>query len=433
MSERVRRLTTILITDAVGFSTLANQDEEVALRAIRKDLDLFRESCERYGGQYLKETGDGALMAFDSAINALTCATEIQRSLYAYGSQKLLHRMGIHLGDVAVIGNDIAGDGVNIASRLEQAAPPGGICLSQIVHEVVAGKMELNAQPVPDLQLKGIARPIAAYIVPPIGSAPLPSKTELTAKRAAVWPKDRTIFIGGAICLAIAASIILAISMSGAGIPKGGPSAGKDGAMASAQSGQAVPSAEELSRADFGRETLVGILKPSPDLGHHLFVTFDPNDPHDGPGTIAEFDLLNKARAMVGVPYVWGGNTSRGIDCSHYVASVMSSVGVRLSPPVASIVRSDAGSPVSGNLRFGDVLFFLRIQAGGGNHCAIYIGKGRVIHAGPRTGVEECDLQKIANVLPVGIVRRFKLGTQPSQDPIGLTPEQQRQSESPAE
>src|SRR5262249_1747083 len=138
-----RKLTTIASIDVVGYSRLMERDESGTLDRL-KDLraSIIDPAIRRYSGRTVKLMGDGALPAFSSVVGALNCAVEIQPEVAARSgandaNHELHLRIGLHLGDVIVEGDDIYGDGVNVAARLESIAPPGGIVLSQQVYDHV--------------------------------------------------------------------------------------------------------------------------------------------------------------------------------------------------------------------------------------------------------------------------------------------------------
>ncbi len=160
-----RSLVAVAFTDAVGYSEWANRDESSALAALEADHAVVRDLAEEFGGRVLKSTGDGLMLRFDSAVDAVEWAIAVQDSLVARSSG-FQHRIGIHLGDVLVTEDDLLGDGVNIAARLQQVAEPGGICLSQTVHDVVKGRIApLHLRPLGPQHLKNIGEPIVAYAV----------------------------------------------------------------------------------------------------------------------------------------------------------------------------------------------------------------------------------------------------------------------------
>lgn len=211
-------LAAILFTDAVGFSQRTGRDESGAIEAIQADIALMTELCQKWDGEVLKNTGDGLLMTFSSAVQAVQCALAIQRqldekALATFEAEPLVHRMGVHLGDVVLADGDIMGDGVNIASRLQAEALPGGIYLSQTVYDVVRGKVPLNAVFMGPRQLKNIAGPVPAWQVPPLGASVdvFLSAGEPDPKPAAA--SSGWLSRGGpaALCGAVVASVVLVL------------------------------------------------------------------------------------------------------------------------------------------------------------------------------------------------------------------------------
>lgn len=155
----------------VGYSRLVGRDESGAiarLRHIRKER--FEPAVARRGGRVVKLTGDGALVEFASAVEALSLAIEFQQGMAeenvdAADDQAIRFRIGLHLGDVIVDDDDLLGDGVNVAARLESQAPAGGIVISRTVHEAAAGRVKATFTDLGDLQLKNIERPVQAFSV----------------------------------------------------------------------------------------------------------------------------------------------------------------------------------------------------------------------------------------------------------------------------
>ena len=127
-SEPKRKLVAIMFTDMVGYTSLMQSDEEQARKLVQKQRDLLKPLVEKHDGTVLQYVGDGTFCMFNSAIEAVNAAMEIQRSISSEKNLKL--RIGIHIGDVVKDGDEIYGDGVNIASRLEPLAPPGGVCFT---------------------------------------------------------------------------------------------------------------------------------------------------------------------------------------------------------------------------------------------------------------------------------------------------------------
>ena len=171
-----RALAAIVLTDAVGFSARMSEDEEGTLALIQRDLKLMANLSEGYGGQVLKSTGDGLLMSFSSAVQAVRCGQDIQKQLASLSEgqslqEYLQHRIGIHLGDVLFSHGDVLGNGVNIAARLQTQSIPGGICISRTVYDVVKARLQLQATFLGPLKLKNIKEPVPAFQIPPIGQA----------------------------------------------------------------------------------------------------------------------------------------------------------------------------------------------------------------------------------------------------------------------
>ena len=171
MARDQRRLAAILASDVVGYSRLMGRDESGTvsrLRTIRKQHLV--PVLTRRGGRIVKSTGDGVLVEFSSAVEALTAAIEFQQTILDESrgqaeDQIILFRMGLHLGDLIVEEDDLFGDGVNVAARLEAEAPPGGILISRTVHEAVAGRVKASFEDLGSLLLKNIERPIQTYSV----------------------------------------------------------------------------------------------------------------------------------------------------------------------------------------------------------------------------------------------------------------------------
>ncbi|NEQ45231.1 MAG: adenylate/guanylate cyclase domain-containing protein [Leptolyngbya sp. SIOISBB] len=175
-SPAERALAAIVLTDAVSYSARMSVDEEGTLTLIQRDLDLIAEQCECFGGKVLKSTGDGLLMSFYSAVQAVLCSQEIQHQLAKLvegvpPEDYLQHRIGIHLGDVLLSHGDVLGNGVNIAARLQTKSTPGGICISQTVYDVVKARIKVNASFLGPLKLKNIQEPVTAYQIPPCGQS----------------------------------------------------------------------------------------------------------------------------------------------------------------------------------------------------------------------------------------------------------------------
>ncbi|MFQ5937927.1 MAG: adenylate/guanylate cyclase domain-containing protein [Acidiferrobacterales bacterium] len=165
-----RKLAAILYADVAGYSRLTGEDEEGTHRALSACLDAITASIEKHDGKVLHFAGDAVLADFASVVNALNCAVSIQQDLSGRNEnlpddRKLQFRMGINLGDVIVDRNEIYGDGVNVAARLESLAEPGGICISRPVLDQVKNKLELGYEFLGEQSVKNIAAPVEVYKV----------------------------------------------------------------------------------------------------------------------------------------------------------------------------------------------------------------------------------------------------------------------------
>lgn len=173
-----RRLSAIVNADVVGFSRMVEADETRALAAVGGVFrNVVEPAVKRHGGRVVKTTGDGALMEFESAVEAVRCAVEIQAGVQRSGApipaeRRVQLRIGINVADVVVEGDDILGDGVNIAARLQSLAETGGILLSDRVREDIEGKIELPLIDLGERRLHNIMRPLRAWAV--VDDAPAP-------------------------------------------------------------------------------------------------------------------------------------------------------------------------------------------------------------------------------------------------------------------
>src|SRR4051812_16740891 len=165
-----RRLAAILAADIAGYSRLMGIDEVGTARSLREHRVVSDALIARHGGRIVKTTGDGLLLEFASVVDAVECAVAVQavmaeRNNNVLPDRRMLFRIGINLGDILIEGDDILGDGVNVAARLEGIAEPGGICLSRAAYDQVREKVALEFADLGDQSLKNIARPVRAYSV----------------------------------------------------------------------------------------------------------------------------------------------------------------------------------------------------------------------------------------------------------------------------
>src|SRR5262249_22994812 len=164
-----RRLTAIFAGDVAGYSRLMGIDEEGTLARLNAHRREFLDpKISEHRGRIVKRTGDGILIEFASAVDAVRCAVEIQRGMAERNApvpqeKRIEFRIGIHVGDIIIEDGDIFGDGVNIASRLEGITQPGDICISDDAYRQVRGKLDANFQDAGEYELKNIARPVRVY------------------------------------------------------------------------------------------------------------------------------------------------------------------------------------------------------------------------------------------------------------------------------
>ncbi|MXN67394.1 guanylyl cyclase [Stappia sp. GBMRC 2046] len=166
-----RRISAILAADMVGYSRLMEADEIGTLeRQKAHRRDLINPAFEEYHGRIVKEMGDGILVEFPSVVEAVQCAATIQKAMPGREAEvvhdrRIAYRIGINLGDIVVEGDDIYGDGVNVAARLEQMAEPGGICISGTAYDQMRSTVEVGYEALGEVNVKNIERPIRAYKV----------------------------------------------------------------------------------------------------------------------------------------------------------------------------------------------------------------------------------------------------------------------------
>ncbi len=166
-----RQLAAIMFTDIVGYTALMGKNTAKALELVRISKEIQKPLVEKHHGQWLKEMGDGALVKFGTALDAVKCAVEIQELARAKFDGKI--RIGIHLGDITVENDDVFGDGVNVAARLESIADPGGIYISEAIEKAIRGQSEVQAKYLGESKLKNVDYGVRTYAVQGVG-LPIP-------------------------------------------------------------------------------------------------------------------------------------------------------------------------------------------------------------------------------------------------------------------
>src|SRR5262245_60500013 len=164
-----RRLAAILTADVAGYSRLMGADEEGTLAQLRAHRgELLDPTVVEHRGRIVKTTGDGILVEFASVLDAARCALGIQHGMTERNAtvpldKRIEFRIGINVGDIIIDGDDIHGDGVNVAARLETISEPGGVCVSGVVHDQVRDKLDVTFDDGGECQLKNIARPVRVF------------------------------------------------------------------------------------------------------------------------------------------------------------------------------------------------------------------------------------------------------------------------------
>jgi adenylate cyclase len=212
-----RKLTAILCADVFGYSRLMGEDEEATLRTLSSYRKLIDSLIEQHHGRFVNSAGDSVLAEFASVVNAVQCAVEIQTTLKAENAnlppeRRMEFRIGVNLGDVMVDGEQIYGDGVNVAARLESLAQPGGICISGKVHDEIRSKLALGYEDLGAQTVKNIAEPLRVYRVLPETGVAEPT-ADMTKEQATRKYARRGVFSVAGFAF-IAAVIILVQHLS---------------------------------------------------------------------------------------------------------------------------------------------------------------------------------------------------------------------------
>ena len=160
MSEVTRQLAAIMFSDIVGYTSIMNQDEDFAFQILKKNKELHTTVISQCNGILQKELGDGILASFPTVYDAILCAVELQKRTT---DSDLSLRIGIHLGDVVFEDDDIYGDGVNIASRIQQKSNPGETFISESVYRAVSNKKEIFTEFVKEAELKNVKEKVKIY------------------------------------------------------------------------------------------------------------------------------------------------------------------------------------------------------------------------------------------------------------------------------
>jgi len=199
-SEPKRKLAAIMFTDMAGYTALMQEDEHKARELVQNHREIIKPLIEKHAGEVIQYVGDGTFCTFGSAIEAVNCATEIQRHLLEVKEISL--RIGIHVGDVVVDGDEVYGDGVNVASRLEPLAEPGGVCISGRVYDDIRNQPDIETLFIGEKNLKNVDRPIKVYALKG-NDLSLPQE-ELTTANQIQSEKGRQTWLSAAALLLVA-------------------------------------------------------------------------------------------------------------------------------------------------------------------------------------------------------------------------------------
>ena len=196
-----RRLAAIMAVDVVGYSRLMGEDEAGTARAVREHREAARPIVAGLGGRIVKTMGDGLLLEFPSVVAAVECAVAIQKLMAERNAdtpeaKRIVYRIGVNLGDVLIEGDDILGEGVNIAARLEGICEPGGVLISGTAYDHVRGKIDADFVDLGEKHLKNIARPVRVYAVKIGAESAAPALAAAAPKRrvrrASRWSSCRS-------------------------------------------------------------------------------------------------------------------------------------------------------------------------------------------------------------------------------------------------
>jgi len=221
-AKMTRKLAAIMFTDIVGYSRMMGKDEEATIRLLEDYEDILSPTIDRHKGRILKKIGDGLFCEFSSAIDAVECSIEIQTLIRDYNQKKakknsMLVRIGIHVGDVIKKDNDLFGDGVNVAARIEPLAPPGGIYISDSVHSAISSHPRFKIKIIGLTSLKNIEKQHHLYQILtgfesiPVDTVPIDSSIpdDLTGKQTHFsWLKPWESSVGRRILLIMSLCLI---------------------------------------------------------------------------------------------------------------------------------------------------------------------------------------------------------------------------------
>ena len=201
-----RRLAAVLAADVVGYSKMMGSDEEAVLATLSARREIADAAIEQHGGRIFGSAGDSVIAEFKSSVEAVRCAVEIQNRMRSANDglpepDRMIFRVGVNFGDVMLEDENVFGDGVNVAARLESLAPAGGVCISSQVHEQISGKLDTAFSRAGRHKLKNIAKPVEVWCWPPENAGKL-------RRSASGWQKMSALGALAAV-IAVAAAYML--------------------------------------------------------------------------------------------------------------------------------------------------------------------------------------------------------------------------------
>ena len=199
MSEQTRKLAAIVFTDIVGYTKLTAKDQSKASTLLKQQRVIFRPIVESYKGMWVKEIGDGLLLTFNTVTDAVNCCIKLQEASKQIDELDL--RIGIHQGEILIEENDIIGDDVNVASRIEPFSAPGGIAITNKVHDAIARESEFETKYLGKPKLKGVKQKVEVYCITSHG-LPETTLSDVAAKfepEGFQWNVKNTIVIAASI------------------------------------------------------------------------------------------------------------------------------------------------------------------------------------------------------------------------------------------